>query len=79
MVEEAIEKNTSARRHDGTTTGASELKIGDRVRTGQGKVGVVAELRSDGRVVVEIGAVRLVIAPELLERADVPTGRRETS
>jgi len=79
MVEEAIEKTTSARRHDGTTSGVPELKIGDRVRTGQGKVGVVAELRSDGRVVVEVGAVRLVIAPELLERADVPTGRRETS
>ena len=79
MVEEAIEKTTSARRHDGTLSGGIELKIGERVKTGQGKVGVVAEIRSDGRVVVEIGAVRLVIAPELLERADVPTGRRETS
>jgi len=79
MVEEAIEKTTTARRHDGTMTSDVELKIGDRVRTGQGKVGVVAEMRSDGRVVVEIGAVRLVIAPDLLERADVPTGRRETS
>jgi DNA mismatch repair protein MutS2 len=77
IVEEAIEKTTSARRHDGTTI-AADLKVGDRVRTGQGKVGVVTEVRSDGRVVVEIGAVRLVIAPELLERADVPTGRRET-
>ncbi len=79
MVEEAIEKTTSARRHVGTLSGGIELKIGERVKTGQGKVGVVAEIRSDGRVVVEIGAVRLVIAPELLERADVPTGRRETS
>ncbi len=78
IVEEAIERTTSARRHDGTLSSAPEFKIGDRVRTGQGKVGVVAELRSDGRVVVEIGAVRLVIAPELLERADVATGRRET-
>ncbi len=79
MVEEAIEKTTSARRRDGTLSGGIELRIGERVKTGQGKVGVVAEIRSDGRVVVEIGAVRLVIAPELLERADVPTGRRETS
>jgi len=39
------------------------------VKTGQGKVGVVADVRSDGRVVVEVGAVRLVIPPELLERA----------
>jgi DNA mismatch repair protein MutS2 len=77
MVEEAIEKTGG--RPDGRTAGAADLKVGERVKTGQGKVGVVAELRSDGRVVVEIGAVRLVIAPELLERADVPTGRRETS
>ena len=67
MVEEAIEK--TAGRPDGQTVGASDLKIGERVRTGQGKVGVVAEVRSDGRVVVEVGAVRLVIAPELLVRS----------
>jgi len=73
MVEEAIEK--TARRPDGQTAGASDLKPGERVRTGQGKVGVVTEIRSDGRVVVEIGAVRLVIAPELLERVDGPPGR----
>jgi dsDNA-specific endonuclease/ATPase MutS2 len=53
------------------------MNVGDRVRTGQGKVGVVVEMRSDGRVVVEIGAVRLVIAPELLEvvQSDRPTVR----
>jgi DNA mismatch repair protein MutS2 len=66
MVEEAIEK--TAGRPDRATAGATDLKIGERVRTGQGKVGVVTEVRSDRRVVVEIGAVRLVIAPELLER-----------
>jgi preprotein translocase subunit YajC len=49
--------------------------VGDRVRTGQGKVGIVAEIRDDGRVVVEIGAIRLVVAPELLERVEGPTGR----
>jgi len=73
IVEEAIEK--TAGRPDGQTAGASDLKPGERVRTGQGKVGVVTEIRSDGRVVVEIGAVRLVIAPELLERVDGPSGR----
>jgi DNA mismatch repair protein MutS2 len=73
MVEEAIEK--TAGRPDGRTAGAADLKIGERVRTGQGKVGVVSEIRSDGRVVVEIGAVRLVIAPDLLERVDGPSGR----
>jgi len=75
MVEEAIEK-TTGRRADGPTGRDADFKIGEHVRTGQGKVGVVAEIRSDGRVVVEIGAVRLVIAPELLERADGPSARR---
>jgi len=67
LVEEAIEKTGG--RADGRTGGATDLKVGERVRTGQGKVGVVADVRSDGRVVVEVGAVRLVIAPDLLERA----------
>ena len=67
MVEEAIEKTGG--KAEGRTGGATDLKVGERVRTGQGKVGVVADVRSDGRVVVEVGAVRLVIAPELLERA----------
>ena len=66
IVEEAIEK--TAARPDGRTAGANDLKVGERVTTGQGKVGVVTEVRSDGRVVVEIGSVRLVIAPQLLER-----------
>jgi len=73
MVEEAIEK--TAGRPDGRTVGAINLKIGERVKTGAGKIGVVAEIRSDGRAVVEIGSVRLVIAPELLERVDGPSGR----
>jgi len=68
MVEEAIEKTGgSADRRIG---GSTDLAVGDRVKTGSGKVGVVQEIRSDGRVVVEVGAVRLVIAPDLLERVD---------
>src|SRR5256714_6603994 len=68
MVEEAIER--SGGQAVGRLGGSKEFTIGDRVKTGQGKVGVVKEIRSDGRVVVEVGAIRLVIAPELLERAD---------
>ncbi len=68
LVEEAIEK--TAGKVESGRVGPNDLKVGERVRTGQGKVGVVAEIRSDGRVGVEIGAVRLVIAPELLERVD---------
>jgi DNA mismatch repair protein MutS2 len=77
MVEDAIK---GVGLSDSRTVGQKALRIGDRVRTGQGKVGVVAEIRSDGRVVVEIGAVRLVIASELLEivqsQSDSPTVRR---
>lgn len=72
MVEEAIEKTGGSA--VGRLGGSTDLVVGDRVRTGQGKVGVVKEIRADGRVVVEVGAIRLVIAPELLERVD-PTAQ----
>jgi len=68
MVEEAIEK-TGGQAVE-RLGGSRDFSVGDRVRTGQGKVGVVTEIRSDGRVVVEVGAIRLVIAPEMLEHAD---------
>ena len=68
MVEEAIEKTGGEA--VGRLGGSKDLAVGDRVKTGSGKVGVVKEIRSDGRVVVEVGAVRLVIAPDLLERVD---------
>ncbi len=77
MVEEAIEK--SGGEAVGRLGGLTDLTVGDRVKTAQGKVGVVREIRSDGRVVVEVGAVRLVIAPNLLERVDPtaqPSNRR---
>jgi hypothetical protein len=67
MVEEAIDKTTGTRQRG--NEGTKDFRTGERVRTGQGKVGVVTEIRSDGRVVVEVGAIRLVIAPDLLERA----------
>ena len=73
MVEEAIERTGG--RGEGRTGGHTSLTVGDRVRTGQGKVGVVAGFRDDGRVVVEIGAIRLVVAPELLERVEGQTAR----
>src|SRR5438445_218232 len=72
MVEEAIEKTGGSA--VGRSGGLTDLTIGDRVKTAQGKVGVVKEIRSDGRVVVEVGAIRLIIAPNLLERVD-PTAQ----
>ena len=64
MVEDAIK---GVGLSDSGTVGQKSVNVGDRVRTGQGKVGVVAEIRSDGRAVVEVGAVRLIIATELLQ------------
>src|SRR5213594_2982992 len=80
MVEEAIEKTGGEA--VGRLGGSQNLSVGDRVRTGQGKVGVVREIRSDGRVVVEVGAIRLVIAPDLLELVEPtaqPPNRRTAS
>ena len=74
MVEEAIEKSGGTMERG--NVGKNDLKIGDKVRTGQGKVGVVTEVRDHGRVVVEVGAVRLVIASDLLELvqpSNIPT------
>ena len=75
IVEEAIEK-TGGGGAEGRMGREADFKIGERVRTEQGKVGIVAEIRSDGRVVVEIGPIRLVIAPDLLTRADSPSAHR---
>jgi DNA mismatch repair protein MutS2 len=71
MVEEAIEKTVG--RLEGGKVGRKDFALGDRVRTGQGKVGVVAEIRDDGRVVVEIGSIRLVVASDLLDYAEPPS------
>ena len=71
MVEEAIEK--TAGKLERGNVGRKNLKVGDRVRTGQGKVGVVTEVRDKGRVMVEVGAVRLVIASDLLEIVESPS------
>ena len=71
MVEEAIEKTVG--KLEGGNVGMKNLNVGDRVRTGQGKVGVVKEVRDNGRVVVEVGAVRLVISADLLELVQSPS------
>ena len=70
MVEDAIEKTGKL---DSRNVGMKDLKVGDRVRTGQGKVGVVKEVRDNGRIVVEVGAIRLVIASDLLELVESPS------
>ena len=70
MVEDAMEKTGKL---ESRNVGMKDLKVGDRVRTGQGKVGVVKEVRDNGRIVVEVGAIRLVIASDLLELVESPS------
>ena len=41
----------------------SAISVGSRVRIGSGSVGEVAEIRSDGKLVVVVGAMRMVVEP----------------
>jgi DNA mismatch repair protein MutS2 len=43
---------------------SGEVAVGARVRLGSGGSGRVAEVRSDGKLVIVAGAVRMVVAPE---------------
>lgn len=58
-LDEAIEPAAS---------GAGRLGVGARVRLGTGATGEVAELRTDGRAVVLVGAMRLVVKANTLTR-----------
>jgi DNA mismatch repair protein MutS2 len=50
--------------HEPPSGGRGQIEVGARVRLAGGGSGRVAELRSDGKVVVVAGAVRMVVAPE---------------
>jgi len=58
---------------------AAAIAVGARVRLGTGATGEVAELRGDGRAVVLVGAMRLVVKAATLTRlADAPPKRAAT-
>jgi DNA mismatch repair protein MutS2 len=63
MIEQAIAEAKEDRWADGRMGGSQEPRVGDRVRTTEGMVGTVRELRTGGDVVIEAGAVRIVVAP----------------
>ncbi|MGH7508194.1 MAG: endonuclease MutS2 [Gemmatimonadales bacterium] len=86
VVEDAIREEAEAlertedegaiRRYGGT---AVSLQPGDHVRLSQGSPGRILEIRSDGKVVVAVGAVRMVIEPSDLSAVSptaVPPYRR---
>jgi DNA mismatch repair protein MutS2 len=71
LVEDAIRAEGEAlqaeekevRRYDGTTVG---FQTGDHVRIAEGPVGRVLEIRSDGKLVVASGSVRMVVEQSAL-------------
>jgi DNA mismatch repair protein MutS2 len=60
ILEHAIAEAKDHRSVDARSGGPQPVKVGDRVRTSAGAVGVVRELRGDGAVVVVAGALRIV-------------------
>jgi DNA mismatch repair protein MutS2 len=59
---------------------ADAIAVGSRVRLTTGAVGIVAELRGDGRAVVQLGAMRLVVTANSLTRvADDRTQRQRSA
>jgi len=70
LVEEGVREQ--ADRLDETeepaVAGSGRLVVGARVRLGTGAIGEVAELRTDGRAVVLVGSMRLVVKATTLTR-----------
>jgi DNA mismatch repair protein MutS2 len=60
MLEKAIAETKEGGLADGRIGGSNDVQVGDRVRTAEGMVGVVRELRDDGEIVLESGALRVV-------------------
>ncbi|HEY6223017.1 MAG TPA: Smr/MutS family protein, partial [Gemmatimonadales bacterium] len=83
ILERAISETKGAGQADGRTLGDSlpvaggpvVVQAGDRVRTVDGMIGRVGELRDDGAIVLETGAVRVIVPPEQVVEVLEPTAR----
>jgi DNA mismatch repair protein MutS2 len=78
MVEEGI-RELAEGEMDGRTGGPQgrrEIQVGDRVRVPSGGSGAVLEVRADEKIVVGVGAVRLVLDPEAVTPAS-PSDREQ--
>src|SRR5918992_712726 len=63
-------------------SGAEPLEIGSRVRLESGGTGEVTEIRSDGKVVVAAGSIRMVTDPEsvtLISRREERKAKTDTA
>ncbi len=63
MLERAISQSQEGGPAVVRTSGRVEAQVGDRVRTADGMMGRVGEMRDDGTVVLESGALRLIVRP----------------
>jgi DNA mismatch repair protein MutS2 len=73
MLERAIAEAKDYESADRSITGSKALRVGDRVRTAEGMVGVVQELRADGEIVLESGALRVVTRADAIVALLEPT------
>jgi len=66
MVEEGIvEKAEQTEKAEGRTGGEAEsFSVGDQVQVSEGPKGEILEIRSDGKLVIGAGAVRMVVDPD---------------
>jgi DNA mismatch repair protein MutS2 len=73
LVEEGIREQgeelerTEGRRDGGTEWGGA-IAVGDRVRLASGGAGQVLEIRADGKLVVAMGAMKMVVDPDQATR-----------
>ena len=83
QLEQAIAETKDGGLADSRIGGLEKIQVGDRVRTKEGTVGRASELRPDGSVVIEAGAVRLVVSPDaivaVLEPSSAPAVRPQPS
>jgi DNA mismatch repair protein MutS2 len=75
LVEEGIRAETEALEEAAREVppgGAGAVEVGSRVRVGAGNTGDVAEVRADGKLVVQAGAMRLIVEPDGVEVLAAP-------
>jgi len=83
LVEEGIQAESKALRQaeaqEKTDRPQATFFAGQRVQVGQGGVGTVQEIRPDGKLVVAVGSVRMVVDPAALTPALVDVKRKSVS
>ena len=74
---EALERTDERRRRRERTESGGAIEVGDRVRLASGGAGQVLELRPDGKLVVAMGAMKMVVdADQATRTAGRASGRR---